>query len=79
MASRTFHVMTFELRTQNSDSELRHFLFNPFDALSKLLLQIYTYKLKVWVRDTPAKTKYLSLAQIPPYNMLQIKIELFTG
>ncbi len=30
------------LRTQNSDI----FLFNPFDTLSKLLLQIYTYMLK---------------------------------
>ncbi len=28
------------------NSELRHFLFNPFDTLSKVLLQIYTYKLK---------------------------------
>ncbi len=25
------------------------------------------------------KTKYLSLAQMPPCNMLQIKIESFTG
>ncbi len=68
------------LKTQNS--EFRHFLFNPFDTLSKLLLQIYTYKLKYGLgrqpitdRETPAKTKYLSLAQLLPYYMLQIKID----
>ncbi len=65
-----------ELRTQ---TELRHFLFNPFDTLSKLLLQIHTNKLKYGCRETPAKTKYLLLAQMPLCNMLQIKIELFTG
>ncbi len=39
-------VIHFFTKNKTQNSELRHFLFNPFDTLSKLLLQIYTYKLK---------------------------------
>ncbi len=64
-----------DLRTQNWDIFYLTLLIHYQNYCCKYIHISY----KVWVREMPAKTKYLSLAKMPPYDMLQFKIELFTG